>query len=295
MTSKNSVNLSKDTIRLLDRLTLNTSIHSNHLLIGRHTSRKLGSSPNFKEYRKYKSGEDIKNIDWRVSGKSQNLLVRKHEHQALVEHWLILDGSGSMEFPVDQFNKYHFQMLMSRVFLYLLNNQSDPVGIILETHDRSNAFKPSTTSTDHLNAIQHLMNHQPSKSFDLPSRLSKFQQQLKKNSIIWIMTDFDCNSEPFIPILKNLNKEGHDVRVLHLYHPNEKNFSWKGECEFNNIEDTNQFEKIRPELLKQKYLKLYLNHQNYIQKIMKEIGIPYFYIDITLPIEKHIIQIFEPI
>ncbi len=65
---------------------------------GVHGRRRVGQGETFWQFRRYQPGDDAKLIDWRASGKGQQLFVRENEWEAAQSVWLWCDGSASMDY-----------------------------------------------------------------------------------------------------------------------------------------------------------------------------------------------------
>ena len=65
---------------------------------GRHRSPHKGFSVEFKEHRQYVQGDELKNIDWKVYGKSDRLYIRQYEEETNLRCTLLVDQSGSMAY-----------------------------------------------------------------------------------------------------------------------------------------------------------------------------------------------------
>jgi uncharacterized protein (DUF58 family) len=58
-----------------------------------------GSSIDFKDYREYQPGDDLRFIDWNVFGRSDRLIVKQYREEVSPHLDLVLDGSRSMDLP----------------------------------------------------------------------------------------------------------------------------------------------------------------------------------------------------
>src|SRR6056297_447008 len=65
---------------------------------GRHRSPHKGFSVEFKEHRQYVRGDELRNIDWKVYGKSDRLFIREFEEETNLRCTLVVDRSGSMQY-----------------------------------------------------------------------------------------------------------------------------------------------------------------------------------------------------
>ena len=65
---------------------------------GRHKSPYKGFSVEFAEHRQYAPGDDIRDLDWRVYGKSDRYYVKQYIEETNLRATILLDGSGSMKY-----------------------------------------------------------------------------------------------------------------------------------------------------------------------------------------------------
>ncbi len=73
---------------------------SRKLLRGAHraerSSRQLGSSLEFADYRNYAFGDDLRSVDWNVYGRLDRLFVKLFEQEKDLHIYLLIDASASM-------------------------------------------------------------------------------------------------------------------------------------------------------------------------------------------------------
>ena len=74
-------------------------------LSGLHRSPMKGFSVEFAEYRQYMPGDDLSTIDWKVFGRTDRFVVRKHEEETNLKGFLILDVSASMSYGSGDLSK----------------------------------------------------------------------------------------------------------------------------------------------------------------------------------------------
>ena len=79
-------------------------------ITGLHKSPFHGFSVEFAEHRQYNSGESVKNIDWKLYGRTDKLFVKRFEEETNLRCQLVLDISYSMYFPEKEFNKLLFSV-----------------------------------------------------------------------------------------------------------------------------------------------------------------------------------------
>ena len=107
-------------------------------LPGAHRSRQRGTSGEFTEYRLYRQGDDPKQLDWKLLGRSDRAFVRLTDDRALIPTWFVVDGSSSMNFPDAGAaspssipNKWQLAKSIAVGLGMVANASSDPVGLIV--------------------------------------------------------------------------------------------------------------------------------------------------------------------
>ena len=106
-------------------------------LPGAHRSRQRGTSGEFTEYQLYRQGDDPKQLDWKLLGRSDRAFVRLTDDRTLVSTWLVVDGSLSMAFPDERSalpgappNKWRTARSLAVGLGAVANASSDPVGVL---------------------------------------------------------------------------------------------------------------------------------------------------------------------
>ncbi len=70
---------------------------------GFFSSRRIGNSSEFEEYKEYFPSDNPKDIDWKKYARTEKLLTKQYESYSHIKIHFILDISNSMNFPDDKF------------------------------------------------------------------------------------------------------------------------------------------------------------------------------------------------
>ncbi len=81
-----------------ERLRIVTRNRSQGLGYGVRRTRRRGSSLQFADFREYVAGDDPRQVDWNVYGRSGNLVVKQFEDESRMDVHILVDVSRSMEF-----------------------------------------------------------------------------------------------------------------------------------------------------------------------------------------------------
>ena len=252
--------LSHELLHFIDRIDWRSLIKSKQWLSGRHSSFRRGSSPEFKEFREHRSGEDVHLIDWKASARAKFPLVREKEHQGVLKQWIWIDNSASMNFPATEFNKFRRLKMLGGALLYLFQAIGDRFSVTFDS-ERGPCLSPPTRGQQALQ--QHIARLTHCEILDKPfsgDLLHELKEHLHQPSALWLLTDFDSDPTPLLAQLVQLKKFGHEIRVLHLYHPDEAEFPWRGPHVFVDAEGVFGDVALQPELLRSAYIEQYQRH-----------------------------------
>ncbi len=120
-------------------------------LPGAHRSRQRGTSGEFTEYRLYRQGDDPRQLDWKLLGRSDRAFVRLTDDRALVSTWFVLDASLSMAFPDERHalpgappSKWQVARALAVGLGTVANASTDPVGALIATADGTTSIAART-------------------------------------------------------------------------------------------------------------------------------------------------------
>lgn len=284
------IELSREVFQLIEHLRFEPRIKSLQTMSGRHRSPLVGGTPDFMEYRDHRAGEAVQDIDWRASGRLGRHVVRRNEHEGLVKHWLVLDVSASMDYPQGA-GKHRFMVLLAGALMYLLNGRGDPVGVMLAGEGEQPSFNPSRTWGGLAEMIRHMAGVRPAGVTTLAGPLTRLAGRLQKTSLVWVLTDFDRGWSGVSGILEHIANHGHDLRVIHPYHPAERDLPGSGECRFEDMEGVVKSITLQPEAIAAEYRLAYDQQVEELRQAMQRMGADYHHLDIAQPMVGHLTAI----
>ena len=180
---------------------------------GAYRSRFRGGGIEFSEVREYSAGDDVRRIDWNVSARYNDLFVKEFVEENELNVYVIIDMSASNDFGFIKSKKESgIEVAASLMFSALKNN--DRVGMGLFTNSLEK-FVPARKGKKHMMQIlQELLDYNPKNTnTDILKSLSELQNNLKRRSVIFIISDFI--SESFLKSLKLL-KFKHQIVLVNI-------------------------------------------------------------------------------
>lgn len=267
-------------------------------LTGLHKSPFHGFSVEFAEHKIYNQGNSTKNIDWKLFARTEKLFLKEFEEETNVKSTIILDISGSMDFPkssndtMNGLNKLGFSVYAAASLLFLLNKQRDASGVVFfdEAVRLKSEIKGSKTHLSFL--IQQLENvlSQSTKGEGLSSLsqcLHQIANQSPKRGMITLFTDFSFHSakedlDMVLQSLQHLKYNGNEVLVFNVLDKRlEEEFNFGNKPHrFIDLE-TGEEVKMAPMEFKAKYKEIKSKQLSFIKTKLLNFGIDYIEADIN--------------
>lgn len=220
---------------------------------GAYRSRFRGGGIEFSEVREYAAGDDAKRIDWNVSARYNDLFVKEFVEEKELNVFVVIDMSASNDFGYIKSKKeLGFEVAASLMFSALKNN--DRVGMGLFT-DSLEKFVPAKKGKKHMvEILNELLDYQTKSTHtDIFKSLSELQKNLRKRSVIFIISDFISDS--FAKPLKLLNFK-HQIILVNISDIRETEIPEIGHV---YLEDAESGEQILVNTSDKKFQKEYSN------------------------------------
>lgn len=287
--------ISHEILHFVDRMPWSSLLKSSAWLGGRHESLKKGRSPEFKEYREHRLGEDASLVDWKGSAKGVRRLVRECDHQGLLNHWLILDDSASMSFPDGEFEKFRRQQILCGLLLYWIQSIGDCSSVIRRSADRTKTSSPSRGQAALRQKIAQIALGRTGSRFHFDDLRSELRVHLQQPSVIWMMTDFDRSPEECIELGGRWREEGHEVHILHLYHPTERDLGMRGLTVFEDLEGQWNERSTDVAEIKEGFIEEMESHLQKIQYLARATQVRIHSVNVCLSPEAWMAKVLSPV
>ena len=207
-------------------------------MAGMHKSPYHGFSVEFAEHRQYMPGDNIRNIDWKVYGKSDRFFVKEFEEETNLKAYLLLDTSASMGYKSEKkyLPKLEYCSYLAAAFTFLMLKQRDAVGLV-GFDEKIHTYIPPKSSASHLHIIlKQLDSMRATKQTDIAETLHEMAERIKRRGLIVLMSDLLDEPSKIMAGLKHFRHRNHEVIVLHTLDPAERNFSFPKEAIFEDME-----------------------------------------------------------
>jgi uncharacterized protein (DUF58 family) len=220
-------------------------------LSGLHRSPFLGYSTEFAAYRPYMQGDNLRHVDWKVWGRTDELYVKQFEDDTNLFCQLFLDTSASMNFG--QPNKFHYARVLAAALAYLMTRQHDATGLVL-FGDQAVQALPARSKADHLDEIFSRLSATEARGrTQINASLWQIVDLFTRRGLSVVISDMLSTGDALFELLRRLRAQRQQVILFHVLSPEELDFKYEGQM---LVEDSETGEKVpihadtfRPEYL----------------------------------------------
>jgi len=223
-------------------------------LVGLHKSPFHGFSVEFSEHRQYMPGDNIRDIDWKIYGRTNRFYIKQYEEETNLKAYILLDTSGSMNYTSHQVTKLDYARYLAAALSYLFLKQRDAAGLVVFS-DRIHQYLPPRATSSYIKYILKVLNEvEPSQSETHVSQtLHITAEKIKRRGLIILLSEFLYeDQEAILQGLRHFRYYGHEVLVFNILDPNDRLFNFTDEATFVDLE-TGQEVKTQPYLIRNKY------------------------------------------
>lgn len=208
-------------LNYINRIKANISIYSTkkttNLLDGTYKSVYKGKSLNFENLREYTINDDVKDIDWKSSARSGNLLVKQFIAEKKHSIMLLVDSGIKMSADTDLHqSKKEIALLTAGTIGYLAIKNGDYVGMVYSS-DNKTIYKPFKYNL--YNLEEYLCEYDKiaikNNNLKINDNLKYIYKNIHKRMIIFVITDIDGIKKIDKKTLKEIS-QFHDVLFINI-------------------------------------------------------------------------------
>ena len=253
-------------ISKLNSLELKARLVVEGFMVGLHKSPYHGFSVEFSEHRAYMQGDNLKDVDWKVFGKTEKYFIKQYEEETNLRSYVFLDKSNSMAYSSgNNISKLDYSLTLAAALSYLMIHQQDAVGLTLYS-EKINKFLPPKSSRAYLQEIlRNLATVQASEKTNTAESLSKAAEKIKRRGLVIIISDFFDDINSVLKALKHFSYKKNEVIVFQILDPMEKSFSFGKDAIFKDMETGDEL-TTQPYQIQKAYREAMAEFTNRIKK-----------------------------
>ncbi|MFN4151905.1 MAG: DUF58 domain-containing protein, partial [Candidatus Sericytochromatia bacterium] len=152
----------------------------------------------FKEFKEYEAGDELRHIDWRVSAKKGSLYIKKFIEEREITVILLCDISNSTLFGSENQLKRELatEFCASIAFSCIKNN--DKIGLLLFSDKIETFIEPKKSKVHVIKLLKSLVSSTYKKTnsttTDLNKPLELINKLYKKRIVVFLLSDFLTNN-----------------------------------------------------------------------------------------------------
>ncbi len=202
-------------------------------LTGLHRSPRRGSSVEFAGHRAYQPGDDLRHLDWRIAARGDRLVVKEFEAETNLRALVLLDVSRSMHWSGDPArpSKYEYARRLGACLALLFLRQHDSVGVVAFDDAPLDVVPPRASRAQWRRIVAALSARGGARASRAGAALDHAARLLRRSGMIVLISDLLADDDVAAGV-RACRAHGHDVLLLHVMDPAERDFSFSTEALF---------------------------------------------------------------
>lgn len=224
-------------ISKLASLDIKTKFVVEGFMLGLHRSPYHGFSIEFSQHRPYIQGDSLKDVDWKIYGKTDRYFIKQYEEETNLKAHILLDVSGSMNFASPgQVSKLEYGKVLASVLAFMLIKQNDAAGLYLYSDRIEKVLPPKATRTYLDEIMKSLATVKGSGVSDTAGAVAGIADKITRRGMIIVISDLLEDADRILESIKKLAISKSKVVVFQILDPLEKNFGFTKDAIFRDME-----------------------------------------------------------
>jgi uncharacterized protein (DUF58 family) len=280
-------------ISKINSLELRARLVVEGFMVGLHKSPYHGFSVEFIQHRPYMQGDSLKDVDWKVYGKTEKFYIKQYEEETNLRSYILLDVSKSMQFSSgNNVSKLEYASTLAAALSYLMMKQQDAFGLTLYS-DRIVQYLPPKATKSYLRQIlKSLVSVKASDTTNTAACLNSVAEKIKRRGLVIIISDLFDDIDSVISALKHFSYQKNEIIVFQILDPIERNFAFGRDAIFKDMESEEEL-TTQPYQIQKAYK---LAMDEFIGKIKSEClnsKIDFNVIDTSTPFDKALMSYIQ--
>jgi uncharacterized protein (DUF58 family) len=200
---------------------------------------KKGASIEFKDFREYTPGDDPRTVDWMAYARLGELYIKLFRQEEELDLWVLLDSSGSMNFPPnsagDSENKFDQARRIAAALAYIGMANMDSASVV-PFHGEMHTGRRRMRGRGHVFRLMDFLRElEPDGETDLQRTVQMFLSIVRRPSLVVVLSDF-YGLDRAQSALDRLRFFKHQLHVIQVVSPWERDPPIRGELRLIDVE-----------------------------------------------------------
>ena len=203
-------------IKRVRRIEIKTRSLSNNVFAGEYHSAFKGRGMSFAEVREYQVGDDVRDIDWNVTARTNRPHIKVYEEERELTVMMLVDVSGSLKFGSEMRTQRELVTEIAATVAFSALQNNDKVGMILFSNKIEKYIPPKKGRKHILYIIRELIDFEPTgQTTDIRVGLEFLMQVQRRHCIGFLLSDF-IDAPEFEQQL-SIARHKHDLVAVKVY------------------------------------------------------------------------------
>lgn len=223
---------------LLRRVELRISRRFDGLLQGERRGRRPGPGADHTVTRPYEPGDDVRWLDWPLTARTGEPMVRVPELEPVLTTWALVDASASMAFGTVRTTKLDLAREVLSGLGVILRRRGDRLGVaVSQTGALDFVLPPRGDRRGLLNSLTTIDNLAPLQTgarMDLTSAIRQMGRVVRHRSLVVVLSDFPV--QPGLEQALGALGRRHELLLVELRDPRERELPVMGPVTLRDVE-----------------------------------------------------------
>ena len=218
--------MENELLKKVRKIEIKTRSLSHQIFAGEYHSAFKGRGMAFSEVREYQFGDDVRNMDWNVTARLRAPYVKVFEEEREMTVVLLVDVSSSGIFGTTLRTKRELIAEIAAVLSFSASINNDKVGALFFSTKVEKFIPPKKGRSPLLRILRELLEFTPQESgTDISEALRFLTNAIKKRCNAFLLSDLldvDANAAPKYEEALKIAANRHDLSVIEIYDPRER-------------------------------------------------------------------------
>ena len=218
--------MENELLKKVRKIEIKTRSLSHQIFAGEYHSAFKGRGMAFSEVREYQFGDDVRNMDWNVTARLRVPYVKVFEEEREMTVVLLVDVSSSGIFGTTLRTKRELIAEIAAVLSFSASINNDKVGALFFSTKVEKFIPPKKGRSHLLRILRELLEFTPQESgTDISEALRFLTNAIKKRCNAFLLSDLldvDANAAPKYEEALKIAANRHDLSVIEIYDPRER-------------------------------------------------------------------------
>jgi len=280
--------LDRGQLERLERLALQWRKSLPGLVGGHNPSRFAGPGQEFLDHRQFHLGDDLRAVNWRAFLRLEKLFLKMFELEPRIPVRLLVDISRSMAVgAAGPANKFDYARKLAAALCYVGLVRLDAICV----QPFSSRLHDSFTASGGRHRFQPAMNFlaalEPQGQTNFFECIRQFLSKYPQRGLVIAISDFLDEADCERP-LQYLADFGHEMILVHVWAPEDREPPWEGELELEDAESGQKLELSFDESAREQYTESFDKYAAHLERVALRNNGRYLGVSSAVPLDQAI-------